>query len=175
MIVNHIDNHALFLQILNHGEYKPLMDAYGDLLTTINHLDIDGETRSKLFELATDAVERAENNAFDKGAELQAAITRDELTAHEDEEEAPSEDSASGEEVPDTKAHVEAARAFVEGLTDEQLKEFGHDDFSGRDQLADALDTIEKLAQLDNTTAWDCYTAFLESNLSGVHFVVEKK
>ena len=89
MILNHNDNHALFLHTIDHGEYKPLMDAYGELLTTINHLAIDGETRSKLFELATNAVERAEDNAFDKAAELQAAITTDELTDREEDEEAP--------------------------------------------------------------------------------------
>lgn len=83
MILNHNDNHALYLHTIDHGEYKPLMDTYGELLTTINHLAIDGETCSKLFKLATNAVERAEDNAFDRAAELQAAITTDELTIHE--------------------------------------------------------------------------------------------
>lgn len=87
MILNHNDNHALFLHTIDHGEYKPLMDAYGELLTTINHLAIDGETRSKLFELATNAVERAEDNAFDKAAELQAVITTDELTDRKENDE----------------------------------------------------------------------------------------
>lgn len=87
MILNHNDNHALFLYTIDHGEYKPLMDAYGELLTTINHLSIDGETRSKLFELATNAVERAEDNAFDKAAELQAVITTDELTDRKEDDE----------------------------------------------------------------------------------------
>ena len=87
MILNHNDNHALFLHTIDHGEYKPLMDAYGELLTTINHLAIDGETRSKLFELATNAVERAEDTAFDKAAELQAVITTDELTDHKEDDE----------------------------------------------------------------------------------------
>lgn len=87
MILNHNDNHALFLHTIDHGEYKPLMDAYGELLTTINHLSIDGETRSKLFELATNAVERAEDNAFDKAAELQAVITTDELTDRKEDDE----------------------------------------------------------------------------------------
>ena len=90
MILNHNDNHALFLHTIDHGEYKPLMDAYGQLLTTINHLAIDGETRSKLFELATNAVERAEDNAFDKAAELQAVITTDELTDRKEDDEMPS-------------------------------------------------------------------------------------
>lgn len=40
--------------------------------------------RSKLYERAVDAVFAAEENAFDKAAEMQAAITTDELITHDD-------------------------------------------------------------------------------------------
>lgn len=110
MILNHNDNHALFLHTIDHGEYKPLMDAYGELLTTINHLSIDGETRSKLFELATNAVERAEDNAFDKAAELQAVITTDELTDRKEDDEilsTPSNDNGqSNPTTPDGRVEL---------------------------------------------------------------------
>ena len=110
MILNHNDNHALFLHTIDHGEYKPLMDAYGELLTTINHLSIDGETRSKLFELATNAVERAEDNAFDKAAELQAVITTDELTDRKEDDEilsTPSNDNGQSDPTtPDVRVEL---------------------------------------------------------------------
>lgn len=125
MILNHNDNHALFLHTIDHGEYKPLMDAYGELLTTINHLSIDGETRSKLFELATNAVERAEDNAFDKAAELQAVITTDELTDRKEDDEilsTPSNDN--GQSDPTTPdGHVELL----------------HDDTEVRESLQDCM------------------------------------
>lgn len=43
-----------------------------------------GTIRDKLYERACDALFEAEANAFDKAAELQAAITTDELTAHDE-------------------------------------------------------------------------------------------
>lgn len=41
------------------------------------------ETKDALYLAVSEAVELAEDNAFDRAAELQAAITTDELTIHE--------------------------------------------------------------------------------------------
>lgn len=66
-------------------QQPPSDEEASKLLGAINHLDsIDPETRSKLYERAVDAVFAAEENAFDKAAEMQAAITTDELTHKDD-------------------------------------------------------------------------------------------
>lgn len=85
MIINHDSNSNLFALAIDRNSNRPLMKKIHKLLSTINHLDgIAPETRSKLYERAVEAVFAAEENAFDKAAEMQAAITTDELTHAED-------------------------------------------------------------------------------------------
>jgi len=85
MIINHDSNPNLFALAIDRNSNRQLMKKLAKLLGAINHLDgIDPETRSKLYERATDAVFAAEENAFDKAAEMQAAITTDELTHKDD-------------------------------------------------------------------------------------------
>ena len=85
MIINHTSNPNLFALVTDRSRNRPLMKKLSKLLGAINHLDgIDPETRSKLYERAVDAVFAAEENAFDKAAEMQAAITTDELITHDD-------------------------------------------------------------------------------------------
>lgn len=174
MILNHNDNHALFLHTIDHGEYKPLMDAYGELLTTINHLAIDGETRSKLFELATNAVERAEDNAFDKAAELQAAITTDELTDRKEDDEmlsTPANDN--GQSDPSVMELTNAVREYIQQMSRKDMKDFGHDPINGGDQMLAALHTIDQLAAYDEGEARAAYFDFLENNLCGMSFEIK--
>jgi len=85
MIINHTSNPNLFALVTDRNSNRPLMKKLSKLLGAINHLDgVDAETRSKLYERAVDAVFAAEENAFDRAAEIQAAITTDELTCKED-------------------------------------------------------------------------------------------
>ena len=85
MIINHDSNPNLFALAVDHISNRPLMKKIHKLLNAIDHLDgIDPETRSKLYERAVDAVFAVEENAFDKAAEMQAAITKDELTHKDD-------------------------------------------------------------------------------------------
>ncbi len=85
MIINHTSNPSLFALAIERNSNRHLMKKLSKLLGAINHLDgIDPETRSRLYERAVDAVFAAEENAFDKAAEMQAAITTDELTHKDD-------------------------------------------------------------------------------------------
>lgn len=85
MIINHDSNPNLFALVTDRSSNRPLMKKIHKLLNAIDHLDgIDPETRSKLYERAVEAVFAAEENAFDKAAEMQAAITTDELTHKDD-------------------------------------------------------------------------------------------
>ena len=85
MIINHDANPNLFALVTDRNSNSHLMKKLSKLLGAINHLDgIDPETRSKLYERAVDAVFAAEENVFDKAAEMQAAITTDELTHKDD-------------------------------------------------------------------------------------------
>ena len=79
MVVNHIDNQALYLCTINREHNKPLTDKMHEcfgLLQQIQNRDVSG----KLYLAICDAVDIAEDYAFDKAAELQSAITADELT-----------------------------------------------------------------------------------------------
>ena len=83
MVVNHVDNQALYLCTINREHNKPLTDKMHEcfgLLQQIQNRDVSG----KLYLAICDAVDIAEDYAFDKAAELQSAITADELTSHED-------------------------------------------------------------------------------------------
>lgn len=85
MIINHDSNANLFALTVDRSSNRPLMKKLSKLLGAINHLDgVTPETRSMLYERAETAIFAAEENAFDRAAELQAAITTDELTRKED-------------------------------------------------------------------------------------------
>lgn len=83
MTINHTSNPNLFALAADRASNPELMKKCSKLLRTIR-LEVDGTIRDKLYERACDALFEAEANAFDKAAELQAAITTDELTAHDE-------------------------------------------------------------------------------------------
>lgn len=110
----------------------------------------------------------------DKAAELQSAITADELTSHEDGAEAHADTNTStSEDTPNTIEYVQDARDFIAALSRKELEEFGHDEINGADQMIVALNAIEQLAKHDNAAAWECYGDFMESNLCGASFKIE--
>lgn len=173
MVVNHTDNQALYLYAVDRLKNKPLTDKMHEcfyLLQQIQNKDVSG----KLYLAICDAVDMAEDYAFDAGAELQSAISADELTSHEDGAEAHADtDTSTSEDTPNTLEYVAEARAFIAGLSRKELKDFGHDEINGADEMIVALHTIELLAQYNNAAAWECYGDFMESNLCGVSFKIE--
>ena len=173
MVVNHIDNQALYLCTINREHNKPLTDKMHEcfyLLQQIQNKDVSG----KLYLAICDAVDMAEDYAFDKAAELQSAITADELINHEDSAESPADtDTSTSEEAPNTLEYTKEAREFIAGLSRKELKDFGHDEINGADEMIVALHTIELLARYDNAAAWKCYQDFMEANLCGVSFKIE--
>lgn len=82
-------------------------------------------------------------------------------------------DTSTSEDTPNTLEYVAEARAFIAGLSRKELKDFGHDEINGADEMIVALHTIELLAQYNNAAAWECYGDFMESNLCGVSFKIE--
>lgn len=82
MVINHTDNSALYLYAVDRLKNKPLTDKMHEcfgLLQQIQNKDVSG----KLYLAICDAVDIAEDYAFDAGAELQSAITADELAKHD--------------------------------------------------------------------------------------------
>lgn len=173
MVVNHVDNSALYLYAVDRLKNKLLTDKMHEcfgLLQQIQNKNVSG----KLYLAICDAVDIAEDYAFDKAAELQSAITADELTSHEDGAEAHADTNTStSEDTPNTIEYVQDAREFISALSRKELKEFGHDEINGADQMIVALNAIEQLAKHDNAAAWECYGDFMESNLCGVSFKIE--
>ena len=165
MVVNHVDNSALYLYAVDRLKNKPLTDKMHEcfgLLQQIQNKNVSG----KLYLAICDAVDMA--------AELQSAITADELTSHEDGAEAHADTNTStSEDTPNTIEYVQDAREFIAALSRKELKEFGHDEINGADQMIVALNAIEQLAKHDNAAAWECYGDFMESNLCGVSFKIE--
>lgn len=83
MVINHVDNRSLYYHTINRESNKLLIDKMHEcfhLLQQIQDKDISG----KLYLAISDAVDIAEDHAFDVGAALQAAISEDELTAHDE-------------------------------------------------------------------------------------------
>lgn len=81
--INHVDNRSLYYHTINRESNKLLIDKMHEcfhLLQQIQDKDISG----KLYLAISDAVDIAEDHAFDVGAALQAAISEDELTAHDE-------------------------------------------------------------------------------------------
>lgn len=173
MVVNHTDNQALYLYAVDRLKNEPLMNKIFECSGLLEGLE-DKEASRKLSAAISDAIELAEDYAFDAGAELQSAISADEFTSHEDSEEAPADtDTSTSEDTPNTLEYVAEARAFIAGLSRKELEEFGHDEINGADQMIVALNAIEQLAKFDNAAAWECYGDFMESNLCGVSFKIE--
>ena len=77
MIVNHTDNSALFCNAIDRSNCKPLMNKLHECFQLFKKVN-DPETKDALYLAVSEAVELAEDNAFDRAAELQA-----ELTIHE--------------------------------------------------------------------------------------------
>lgn len=173
MVVNHVDNSALYLYAVDRLKNKPLMNKIFEWSGLLDGLE-DKEASGKLSAAISDAIELAEDYAFDAGAELQSAISADELTSHEDSAEAHADTNTStSEDTPNTIEYVRDAREFIAALSRKELKEFGHDEINGADQMIVALNAIEQLAKHDNAAAWECYGDFMESNLCGVSFKIE--
>lgn len=82
MIINHVDNNALFSKTIDRSNCKPLMNKLHECFQLFKKVN-DPETKDALYLAVSEAVELAEDNAFDRAAELQAAITTDELSIHE--------------------------------------------------------------------------------------------
>ena len=82
MIINHTDNNALFSKAIDRSNCKPLMNKLHECFQLFKKVN-DPETKDALYLAVSEAVELAEDNAFDRAAELQAAITTDELSIHE--------------------------------------------------------------------------------------------
>lgn len=77
MVINHVDNRSLYYHTINRESNKLLIDKMHEcfhLLQQIQDKDISG----KLYLAISDAVDIAEDHAFDVGAALQAAITKTE-------------------------------------------------------------------------------------------------
>lgn len=171
--MNHIDNQALYIYAVDRLKNKPLTDKMHECFGLLQQIQ-NKEASGKLSAAISDAIELAENYAFDAGAELQSAISADELTSHEDSAEAHADTNTStSEDTPNTIEYVRDAREFIAALSRKELKEFGHDEINGADQMIVALNAIEQLAKHDNAAAWECYGDFMESNLCGVSFKIE--
>ena len=173
MVVNHTDNQALYLYAVDRLKNKPLMNKIFECSGLLEEVE-DKEVSRKLSAAISDAIELAEDYAFDAGAELQSAISADEFASHEDSAEAPADtDTSTSEDTPNTSAYVKEVREFIAGLSRKELKDFGHDEINGADQMIVALNTIERLAKHDNVAAWECYGDFMDANLCGMSFEIE--
>lgn len=173
MVVNHIDNSALYLYAVDRLKNKPLMNKIFECSGLLEGLE-DKEVSRKLSAAISDAIELAEDYAFDAGAELQSAISVDEFTSHEDSAEAPADtDTSTSEDTPNTLEYVAEAREFIAGLSRKELKDFGHDEINGADEMIAALHTIEQLVRYDNAAAWECYGDFMDANLCGMSFEIK--
>lgn len=72
-----------------------------------------------------------------------------------------------------TVEYTASVREYINGLSEDELIEYGHNEFDGKDQMFAALDTIDKLAAYNEEEARTAYQNFLEVNLSG--FSIEFK
>ena len=76
MIVNHTDNSALFCNAIDRSNCKPLMNKLHECFQLFKKVN-DPETKDALYLAVSEAVELAEDNAFDRAAELQVAAQTD--------------------------------------------------------------------------------------------------
>lgn len=72
-----------------------------------------------------------------------------------------------------TVEYTASVREYINGLTEDELIEYGQNEFDGKDHMFAALDTIDKLAAYNEEEARTAYQSFLEVNLSG--FSIEFK
>ena len=162
MIINHVDNNALFSKTIDRSNCKPLMNKVHECFQLFKKVN-DPETKDALYLAVSEAVELAEDNAFDRAAELQAAITTDELTIH-----------CRPYDPHKTTEYTAAAREYINSMTEDELIEHGHNEFNGKDQMLAALHAIDLLAAHDEEEARAAYHDFLDNNLSGMSFEFEE-
>lgn len=72
-----------------------------------------------------------------------------------------------------TTEYTASVREYINSLSENELIEYGHNKFDGKDQMFAALDTIDKLAAYNEDEARMAYLNFLEVNLCG--FSIEFK
>lgn len=72
-----------------------------------------------------------------------------------------------------TTEYTASVREYINGPTEDELIEYGQNEFDGKDHMFAALDTIDKLAAYSEEEARTAYQCFLEVNLSG--FSIEFK
>ena len=103
---------------------------------------------------------------------LDPTVTPDESVSHPNAKDRREMYKLQRKEQPEHKLtdYTLAAREHIAQMTGDQLAEFGHDPFSGKEQMTAALDTIDALAIYNEPAAWSAYSAFMDSNLSGMWF-----
>lgn len=74
---------------------------------------------------------------------------------------------------PGVTALTAAAREYINSMSEDELIEHGHSEFTGKDQMLAALHTIDLLAAHDEEEARAAYHDFLDNNLSGMSFEFE--
>lgn len=74
---------------------------------------------------------------------------------------------------PGVTALTAAAREYINSMSEDELIEHGHNEFSGTGQMLAALHTIDLLAAHDEEEARAAYFDFMDSNLSGMRFEFE--
>lgn len=74
---------------------------------------------------------------------------------------------------PSVTTLTAAAREYINNMTEDELIEHGHNEFSGKDQMIAALHTIDQLAAHDEEEARAAYFVFLGNNLSGMSFEIK--
>lgn len=73
---------------------------------------------------------------------------------------------------PGVTVLTEAAREYINNMTEGELIEHGHDKFNGKDQMIAALHTIDLLAAHNEEEARAAYFDFMDSSLSGMSFEI---
>ena len=73
---------------------------------------------------------------------------------------------------PSVTVLTEAAREYINNMTEGELIEHGHDKFNGKDQMTAALHTIDLLAAHNEEEARAAYFDFMDSNLAGMSFEI---
>lgn len=66
-----------------------------------------------------------------------------------------------------TTEYTASVREYINSLSENELIEYGRNEFDGKDQMFAALDTIDKLAAHSEEEARMAYLNFLEVNLCG--------
>lgn len=72
-----------------------------------------------------------------------------------------------------TTEYTASVREYINSLSENELIEYGHNEFDGKDQMFAALDTVDKLAAHDEEAARTAYLEFMDSNLAGMSIVLK--